>query len=55
MVDGLTFSLGLWDNIGSQDVQPSSYAQTDIFILCYSVVDPGTFGINIICFILIYG
>jgi len=41
MVDNRTISLGLWDTAGQEDydrLRPLSYPQTDVFLLCFSVV-----------------
>lgn len=46
MVDGMTVSLGLWDTAGQEDydrLRPLSYPQTDVFLLCFSVVSPPSF------------
>ena len=47
MVDGKTISLGLWDTAGQEDydrLRPLSYPQTDIFLLCFSVINPVSFA-----------
>jgi len=46
MVDNRTINLGLWDTAGQEDydrLRPLSYPQTDIFLLCFSVVSPPSF------------
>ncbi|KAL7423830.1 Rho-related protein rac1B [Cryptotrichosporon argae] len=45
VVDGVTVSLGLWDTAGQEDydrLRPLSYPQTDVFLLCFSVVSPAS-------------
>ena len=46
MVDKSVVNLGLWDTAGQEDydrLRPLSYPQTDVFLLCYSVVSPASF------------
>ncbi|KAI0216653.1 Ras-related C3 botulinum toxin substrate 3 [Lamellibrachia satsuma] len=46
VVDGTSVSLGLWDTAGQEDydrLRPLSYPQTDVFLICYSVVSPSSF------------
>jgi len=47
MVEGKTISLGLWDTAGQEDydrLRPLSYPSTDVFLLCFSVVNPVSFS-----------
>jgi len=40
-LDGKVYSLGLWDTAGQEDydrLRPLSYPQTDVFLVCFSVV-----------------
>ncbi|KAJ7814585.1 small GTPase rac1p [Mycena leptocephala] len=46
MVDGKAISLGLWDTAGQEDydrLRPLSYPQTDVFLICFSVVSPASY------------
>ncbi|KAL1407723.1 Rho-related protein rac1B [Vanrija albida] len=46
IVDGMTVQLGLWDTAGQEDydrLRPLSYPQTDVFLICFSVVSPASF------------
>ena len=46
MVDGRDINLGLVDTAGQEDyegLRPLSYPQTDVFLVCYSVVQPSSF------------
>ena len=43
MVDGKVCTLGLWDTAGQEDydrLRPLAYLQTDIFLICFSLVSP---------------
>lgn len=46
MVDGKPINLGLWDTAGQEDydrLRPLSYPQTDVFLMCYSVISRSSF------------
>lgn len=45
-VDNHTINLGLWDTAGQEDydrLRPLSYPQTDVFLVCFSVVSPSSY------------
>jgi len=45
-VDNKTISLGLWDTAGQEDydrLRPLSYPQTDVFLICFSLVSPPSY------------
>lgn len=46
MIDGEPIKLGLWDTAGQAEydrLRPLSYPQTEIFLCCFSVVNPDSF------------
>jgi len=46
MVDGKPINLGLWDTAGQEDydrLRPLSYPQTDVFLICYSIMNNASF------------
>eukprot|EP01115_Flamella_aegyptia_P002217 TRINITY_DN135_c0_g1_i4.p1 TRINITY_DN135_c0_g1~~TRINITY_DN135_c0_g1_i4.p1 ORF type:complete len:233 (+),score=21.86 TRINITY_DN135_c0_g1_i4:154-852(+) len=47
MVENQTVSLGLWDTAGQEDydrLRPLSYPQTDVFLICFSIINPTSFA-----------
>ena len=46
MVDSKIVNLGLWDTAGQEEhdrLRPFSYPQTDVFLICFSIVSPASF------------
>jgi len=46
MLEGRPVNLGLWDTAGQEDydrLRPLSYPQTDVFLVCFSVISPNSF------------
>uniref|UniRef100_A0A671NI41 Rho-related GTP-binding protein RhoQ n=1 Tax=Sinocyclocheilus anshuiensis TaxID=1608454 RepID=A0A671NI41_9TELE len=48
-VGGKQYLLGLYDTAGQEDydrLRPLSYPMTDVFLICFSVVNPATAGVR---------
>lgn len=46
MMQGKPINLGLWDTAGQEDydrLRPLSYPQTDVFLICFSIIAPASF------------
>jgi len=46
MLEGRPVNLGLWDTAGQEDydrLRPLSYPQTDVFLVCFSVISPNSY------------
>ena len=46
VVDGQTVQIGLWDTAGKSDydrLRPLSYPQTDVFLICCSLIEKSSF------------
>lgn len=46
MISGEPYTLGLFDTAGQEDydrLRPLSYPQTDVFLVCFSVVSPASY------------
>ena len=49
IVDERQVNLGLWDTLGHEDydrLRPLCYPQTQVFLVCFSVVDPSSFDVS---------
>ena len=49
IVDECQVNLGLWDTAAQEDydrLRPLTYRQTDVFLVCFSVVDPSSFDVS---------
>jgi len=46
IIEGNPVNLGLWDTAGQEDydrLRPLSYPQTDVFLICFSIISPHSF------------
>jgi len=46
MIQGKPINLGIWDTAGQEDydrLRPLSYPQTDVFLVCFSIISPSSF------------
>ncbi|XP_051518652.1 cell division control protein 42 homolog isoform X1 [Myxocyprinus asiaticus] len=43
MIDGEPYTIGLFDAVGQDQLRPLSYPQTDVFLVCFSVVSLSSF------------
>ncbi|XP_052267410.1 ras-related C3 botulinum toxin substrate 1-like [Dreissena polymorpha] len=46
IVDGKPITLGLWDTAGQEGyerLRPLAYPQTDVFLICFSLINPDSF------------
>eukprot|EP01125_Pyxidicula_operculata_P015935 TRINITY_DN5438_c0_g1_i1.p1 TRINITY_DN5438_c0_g1~~TRINITY_DN5438_c0_g1_i1.p1 ORF type:complete len:185 (-),score=11.78 TRINITY_DN5438_c0_g1_i1:70-624(-) len=41
--DGKTYNLHLWDTIGHDKLRPLSYPKTNVFLMCFSIIDRASF------------
>ena len=49
IVDERQVNLGLWDTAAQEDydrLRPISYPQTQVFLVCFSVVNPSSFDVS---------
>ena len=47
MSEGTPVNLSLWDTAGQENydrVRPLGYPNTDVFLMCFSVVEPNSFN-----------
>jgi len=47
MIEGICYNLNLWDTAGQEEydkLRHLSYPETDIFVVCFSVVDPDSYS-----------
>ena len=58
MIGGEPYTLGLFDLSGQEDyerLRPLSYPQTDVFLVCFSVVNPASYEnvVEKVCFVIV--
>ena len=49
IVDEREVNLEMWDTAAQEDydrLRPLAYPQTDVFLVCFSVVDPSSFDVS---------
>jgi small GTP-binding protein len=47
LADGKVYNVSMWDTAGQEDydkIRPLSYPQSDVFLVCYSIINPASFA-----------